>query len=324
MKKILTWVAILLIIPLLAVFVVSFNGNKSSNKGVTVKGTQEITQNGIYDISDKANVSVNVPIPDGYLKPSGNLEITENGTYDITGKESVTVNVESSGSESNEIKLYKHSISTNYYDSSSKYWRPIEIQIISPSSTPMTTQFELGDETIKVGVLNNIPEIWVSKSIICPPYTDFSTLSETYLFSIIEADVPGFVPTVLCCLENGELIEIPISSEEKFVFVDTVTEYDVNGFSVTLSFSTDCGDTIPYFTDNGQCGVLSEWNSSVTLSNVNFLYLDFSDIVGHGTFGVTSSINGYLAIDFDINGYNITGDQTLSIYTSKSTGGSNE
>ena len=42
-----------------------------------------------------ANVSV--PIPDGYIVPSGTKSITENGEYDITDKASVIVAVEESG-----------------------------------------------------------------------------------------------------------------------------------------------------------------------------------------------------------------------------------
>lgn len=42
-------------------------------------------------------ITVNVPIPDGYIVPSGTLDITENGTYDVTEKASVNVNVEASG-----------------------------------------------------------------------------------------------------------------------------------------------------------------------------------------------------------------------------------
>lgn len=62
-------------------------------------GTEEInvTENGTVsrDVSAKETVTVNtnVPIPPGYIIPTGNLGITENGQYDVTEKASVTVDV---------------------------------------------------------------------------------------------------------------------------------------------------------------------------------------------------------------------------------------
>lgn len=56
-----------------------------------------ITENGTVsrDVTAKETVTVstNVPIPPGYIVPTGNLEIMENGQYDVTAKASVTVNV---------------------------------------------------------------------------------------------------------------------------------------------------------------------------------------------------------------------------------------
>lgn len=57
-----------------------------------------ITENGTYTapvgVDGYSPVSVNVPIPDGYIKPSGTLEITENGEYDVSEKEKVVVDIE--------------------------------------------------------------------------------------------------------------------------------------------------------------------------------------------------------------------------------------
>lgn len=62
----------------------------------------EITENGTYTAPDGVDgyspVSVNVPIPDGYIQPSGTLEVTENGPHDVTEYVSVNVNVEASDS----------------------------------------------------------------------------------------------------------------------------------------------------------------------------------------------------------------------------------
>lgn len=58
-----------------------------------------ITENGTYTapngVDGYSPVSVNVPIPDGYIVPSGELEVTENGTHDVTAYASVNVNVPS-------------------------------------------------------------------------------------------------------------------------------------------------------------------------------------------------------------------------------------
>jgi hypothetical protein len=60
-------------------------------------GTLAITQNGEHNAREYEKVAVNVPIPDGYIQPSGELEITENGTHDVTQYVTVNVNVPSSG-----------------------------------------------------------------------------------------------------------------------------------------------------------------------------------------------------------------------------------
>lgn len=56
-----------------------------------------VTANGTVIPSDGKylkRVDVNVPIPDGYVKPVGAFPMTENGTYDVTRYESAEVNVQ--------------------------------------------------------------------------------------------------------------------------------------------------------------------------------------------------------------------------------------
>lgn len=62
-------------------------------------GTKEITENGTHDAKAYESVNVNVPIPEGYIQPSGTLEVTENGTFDVTDKASVNVNVPTGGGD---------------------------------------------------------------------------------------------------------------------------------------------------------------------------------------------------------------------------------
>lgn len=62
-----------------------------------------ISENGTYTAPDGVDgyspVTVDVPIPDGYIKPNGELEVTENGTHDVTEYASVNVNVKVSGGD---------------------------------------------------------------------------------------------------------------------------------------------------------------------------------------------------------------------------------
>lgn len=80
------------------------NVNVSSVGKEEQEKTLNVTVNGEYDITPDdgkvislAKVNVNVPIPDGYIQPSGELAISENGTYDVTNYASTVVNVEGGG-----------------------------------------------------------------------------------------------------------------------------------------------------------------------------------------------------------------------------------
>ena len=56
-----------------------------------------VTENGTYNAPSGVDgynpVKVNVPIPDGYVKPSGTKSITSNGTHDVSSYASVNVDV---------------------------------------------------------------------------------------------------------------------------------------------------------------------------------------------------------------------------------------
>jgi hypothetical protein len=56
-----------------------------------------ITENGVHSVEAgkyMKTVTVDVPIPDGYLKPVGDFPITENGEYFVSKYETATVNVQ--------------------------------------------------------------------------------------------------------------------------------------------------------------------------------------------------------------------------------------
>ena len=72
----------------------------TQEKTVTISenGTVEVTPDEGYALS-KVTANVNVPIPEGYIQPSGTLEITENGEYNVTEYASVNVNVPTGDTE---------------------------------------------------------------------------------------------------------------------------------------------------------------------------------------------------------------------------------
>ena len=56
-------------------------------------GTVDITENGIHDVAEYESALVNVPIPEGYLKPEGTVAIAANGIVDVAEYAEAEVNV---------------------------------------------------------------------------------------------------------------------------------------------------------------------------------------------------------------------------------------
>lgn len=65
-----------------------------------------VTKNGTYTAPEGVDgyspITVDVPVPDGYIVPSGELEVTENGIHNVAEYASVNVNVTASGDTSAE------------------------------------------------------------------------------------------------------------------------------------------------------------------------------------------------------------------------------
>ena len=71
-------------------------GSIVSGAEPVIKGLS-VQENGVYvpegDVDGFSPVTVNVPIPEGYIKPSGDISITANGEYDVTAKARAVVSV---------------------------------------------------------------------------------------------------------------------------------------------------------------------------------------------------------------------------------------
>lgn len=83
-----------------------------------------ITENGTTAVNpdsgkvlSKVTITTNVPIPEGYIKPSGSINISENGSYDVTQYSNVNVDVEGSGGGSDttlEDGFITHTLAGDY------------------------------------------------------------------------------------------------------------------------------------------------------------------------------------------------------------------
>lgn len=97
---------------------------------IVPNGTKNITENGTHGVTEYASVNVNVPIPEGYIQPSGTLDITENGIYDVAEKASAVVSI-----PEKEIVLQDKTIDANgIYSADEGYDGLGKITVIVPSS----------------------------------------------------------------------------------------------------------------------------------------------------------------------------------------------
>ena len=60
---------------------------------VKPSGTLSVEKNDIYDVKNYEKVNVEVPIPSGYIKPEGTINITSNGEVDVKNYEKANVNI---------------------------------------------------------------------------------------------------------------------------------------------------------------------------------------------------------------------------------------
>lgn len=108
----------------------------------------EYTENGTYEVKpdadhilEKVNVNVNVPIPDGYVKPEGAIEITANGEVDVTNYEKAKVNVPQ------EIDTFLEGNLSEYVNHTAKKLKYGFCNNYSITSVTFTNVEEVGDRT---------------------------------------------------------------------------------------------------------------------------------------------------------------------------------
>ena len=73
---------------------------KAEAGGIIPSGRIDITENtgsGFLDITEYSLAKVNVPIPEGFIIPTGTLNISKNGTHDVTEYSKVSVGVSPTG-----------------------------------------------------------------------------------------------------------------------------------------------------------------------------------------------------------------------------------
>lgn len=108
-----------------------------------------VTGNGTYTAPDGVDgyspVTVNVPIPDGYIVPSGTLEVTENGTKDVTAYASVSVNVPTGGGGGGDSDLPAGYRRADYIQFAGK--QIVDTGIICNQNTKIQTYFTRGSSS---------------------------------------------------------------------------------------------------------------------------------------------------------------------------------
>jgi hypothetical protein len=96
-------------------------------------GSTTVTSNGTHNVHQYDSVVVNVPVPSGYIIPNGTHTIKENGVHDITAFKAVSVEVPSTLGVIKTEEELTNTINTAQYGTFIKY------------TGPSTSDFNTGD-----------------------------------------------------------------------------------------------------------------------------------------------------------------------------------
>ncbi len=222
---------------------------KLQEKEVTpTKDTQQVSADGDYNALSMVTVK---PIPDEYIVPSGNQNITENGSYDVADKASVTVRV--SNGDYTPILQDKSATPTKSqqtfnadedFDGIGTFTvQAIPSEYIVPSGTKNITSNGTHDVADKASVDVNVP---IPEGYIKPSGTKSITTNGTHdvkQYESAEVNVPipeGYI------VPSGSL-EITESGEyDVTAYAKAVVNVSGGGDLVEYSGSAWCGSSIAY------------------------------------------------------------------------------
>lgn len=201
-----------------------------------------------------SKVAVNVPIPEGYIKPTGTKTITANGTHDVSGYASAEVNVPTSGGGGTGECSGTHLIEvtelpTENIDENAVYY------IDSGTETKSFTDVIM----INSGTATSVRSTEGLKSVYCTTKPTENLVNGTYYYVEDEDTVYGYMSRTLVDMKTQfNYLGVISSASQASTDVDGVYVVITTTITEDLCFYKKGGDTV--LTD------LVEFGSSGTMS----------------------------------------------------------
>ena len=182
-----------------------------------VSGSQTITTNDTYDVTNLASVTVNVS---GGVTPTGTINITTNGTHDVTNYATANVNVSGGGSSKKQINFidYDGTIVQSY---SADEWANVTTLPSNPSHTGLVAQGWNWTKAQIDAQLTALPDgdIWIGQMYI--------TESGDTEIDVRFSDSARLSPTLTICVNGTVTVD----------WGDNTTPDTVTGSSLTTQKS---------------------------------------------------------------------------------------